>query len=93
MTYDPHVRRFASGEPISSFYAAAIGAFNAQLRTDAPRLNEGHLRSGLPFSRDAVPDCVDDQPHRFRSHQSSAGSRHGIDICDVCGLGSIYDSA
>jgi hypothetical protein len=93
MTYQLPVRRFASGEPISSFYAAAIGAFDAQVRTENPRLNEGHLRSGLPFSRDPVPDCVDDQPHQFRSRQSGIGSRHGINICTVCGLGSIYDSA
>lgn len=79
---------------ISEFYARPIGIFRAQIRTENPRKHEGVLRNGLPFSKDAMPDCVEGEPHhRMRSHQASIGARHGVDICDVCGLGSVYDSA
>jgi len=82
------------GEIISDFYAGAIGIFRARVRTENPRKHEGVLRSGLPFSRDPLPECEPGHPHHeFRSHQVSIGSRHGVSICDVCGLGSVWDSA
>lgn len=79
---------------ITEFYAVPIAIFRAQIRTENPRKHEGVLRNGLPFSKDALPDCVEGEPyHKMRSHQATIGSRHGVDICTTCGLGSVYDSA
>lgn len=80
-------------ERISCFYDGQVGFFRAQVRTENLRLNEGVLRSGLPFSTDPLPPCVDGPYHPFRSHAASVGSKRGVNICPVCGLGSVYDSA
>lgn len=80
-------------ERIGSFYAAQIGRFRAQVRAEHPRLNEGVLRSGLPFSKDPMPPCVDGPHHLWDSYAAFTGAPRGVNICRACGLGSVYDSA
>lgn len=81
-------------EVYSSFYAGPVATWRAQVRTENPRKNEGVLRSGLPFSRDPLPDCIEGEAyHNWRDFPAGIGARHGVNICTDCGLGSVYDSA